>query len=508
MSKGRFAQLLKPFSSARSVLLFALLGSLLVMLSWIWSPALNLEYVFLQAAQSLIAPDGNSPLEEYFVNQANPLGMSLLASFAIRLMPVIPELVSSRIPNIVGMLLIIFLGWLGFQRSQFGLGRLFLWASFVTFNPILLPYAIRLSADLLPAALIFAAFIVTKQVVEKHRMTRLWLAPALVLSAATLKYNSLYFLLGIAPLLISSDGLRRWTFNKRNLPVVFYGMSLGLIAFALFVTWQYRASGVLLLSSEYRSRHSLGSEDALTPFSRGLRYLAILSLLVSPMLIGHISSTYRFVRKLTISLIVGIPIFFLARLDDPTGGELDFGGLIPRGSWPDQFLIFVGCVLAPLLVWTLLRVQSSGGALLLLTYVLVPLIVMSLARPAQRYLIPLVLIVSFMLATKSAVAAPKRLVQWFAVVLMTIPCFGLVGYQNSTAVAADRMAQWIRDHQLLEVTKPNDIQAHANLYWVGVQETEPRYKVVKVSSSEKCQSHQTEISLFGLSVGKYCLNQS
>jgi hypothetical protein len=473
-----------------------------------WSPSLNLEYVFLEAAQSLIAGDGSAPLAEYFAKQANPLGMSLLASIAIRLVPGLPELASSRIPNIAGLLLIISLGWFGFRRSQTRSTPFILWASFVILNPLLLPYSIRLSADLLPASLIFAAFIFAKQVDEKLLLTRLWLAPALILLAATLKYNSLYFLLGIAPLLISSKGFRRWTFNKQRIPTVLCGFALGLLIFAVFVTWQYRASGVFLLSSEYRSRHSLGSEDALTPLSRGLRYLAILSLLVSPLLIGPILSRALFVRRLTISLLIGVPIFFLARLDDPTGGELDFGGLVPRGSLPDQILILVGCIFIPLLVWSILRVSQPKDAVLLLTYVVVPLVVMSLARPAQRYLIPIVLIVSFVLASDSHLTIPNRLAQWFAVVLMAIPCFALVGYQNGTAVAADRMAQWIQDRKLLEVTDPFDIQAHANLYWVGVPENEPRYKVVKMSSSEKCQSHQTDISLFGLSIGKYCLSQS
>ena len=477
------------------------------MLPWIWSPSLNLEYVFLQASQSLRPPIESSSLADYFEAQANPLGLSLLASVAMKLVPNLPELTSSRIPNIFGMLTFVYLGWLGLRRSHSGLKRFLLWSSFIALNPIVLPYAVRLSADVLPASLVFAAFIITKQAVEEDRKSRLWLSPFFLLIAATLKYNSLYFLLGVVPLVISSNGIWRWRVNKRNLSVVLFGVLSGLLVFVLFVIWQHRISGVFLLNNEYRSRHSLHFENAVSSLSRGVRYLAFLSLLVSPVLIGPVLSTPLVVRRFAIGCLVGIPSFFLARLDDPTGGELDFGGLIPRGSWPDQFLILVGCILTPLLVWSLLSIRSSGNRFLLFTYVLVPLIVMSLARPAQRYLIPIVVIVSFVLASATVPKAPALLTQSFAIVLMTIPCFALVGYQNGTAVAADRMAQWIQDRQLLEVTRPDDIQPHAGQYWVDVKSDEPQFKVTKLDSQAQCQLHETPISLFGVTIGKYCLKQ-
>ena len=498
----------KLFAATDTQSLFlGVIASLAVMLPWIWSPSLNLEYVFLQGAHSLIAPSAESPIADYFAKQANPLGMSLLAGVATRALSILPELTSSRLPNVIGLTSIVYLGWLGLRRSNSVLSRFLLWSSFIALNPIVLPYAVRLSADVLPAALVFASFTVTKQVVDGCRESRLWLAPLLIFFAAMLKYNSLYFLFGVTALLVSNNVTEGLRFNKRKLPAVVGGTALGALTFALFVTWQYRISGILLLNNEFRSIHSLRLDDPLTLSSRGFRYLAFLSLLMSPMLAGRISSTVLPLRKLAVSILIGVPTFFLARLDDPTGGELDFGGLIPRGSWLDQLLILLGCILTPLLVWSILRVSRRKDAVLLLAYVVVPLVVMSFARPAQRYLIPIVVIVSFVLASATVPKAPALLAQSFAIVLMTIPCFALVGYQNGTAVAADRMAQWIQDRQLLEVTRPDDIQPHAGQYWVDVKSDEPQFKVTKLNSQAQCQLHETPISLFGVTIGKYCLKQ-
>jgi len=381
--------------------------SLFLVLPWINSPGLNLEFLFVDAANHLFSQESHHKLDNYFFNQANPLGTAFLARLSQELLPFLSSLTAARLQSVLGLLLVVVSGWWGFRGSR-GSNRVFsFWVGVVTLNPLVIVTSTRVSADLLPSALVFAAFVIADNACRKPSLIGMAAVPSLLIVGATLKYNAIYFLGSLVPLSISKRQSQCGVTSRQRLTSLASGVFLGSAILTILLVWQALAYGVVFLDSDLRMRHGLQLGTPVENIARATKYIAYLSLLLIPITVLYLPDLLKKRTLLYLTALVVPPLFLLANSKDPTGGELDFGAFIGRVPLVGSALLLVGCLFAPSMLLTLRYQTAHGRKLNLIAFTAFPLLVMAVARPAQRYLIPLVLILSYSILSTTSVTRLK-----------------------------------------------------------------------------------------------------
>ena len=117
------------------------------------------------------------------------------------------------------------------------------------------------------------------------------------------------------------------------------------------------------------------------------------------------------------------------------------------------------------------------------------LVVLSAARPTQRYLmyaIPIVLL----LLVEALDELPKK-VKYFAISTTALG-FAIVSlwgmsYLTSQGNASEEMAVWVEDNNLISQTSAGAIRPHAGQHWWGIEADETRYEIIAVTPSAEAQ---------------------
>lgn len=481
-------------------------STLVLLIPWISSPSLNLEYIFVFGAEVIAGKYPKASIHSYFDLQANPLGTSGLVVIASKLMPWVPILTSGRLLSIVGLLMSLLAGYLAFQEVNRLLPskKSMIWICFMLSHPLLLPYSVRLSSDMIHASLIFLAFVLVSRSTFEPKSAAFILVPVLVLWTSALKLTSIIFATMFLLFWQFQPGEDIWNSIRTLTRKLIGGIITGFIGLLIFFVWQRHTFGVLLVTSKFERMLSPQLRDPIAIVARMCRYWVFLTIFLSPLILAEIRefTTQKF-RRYT-SLVVSPIIFFLAIRKDPMGGELDFGGLSTQGSWFELILLGAGSVLACISWWLLTRIPKLR--ITTLTSIFLPIMIMSLTRPVQRYLMPLVLIGAFMLIREQTKTKSKELFQWCGILLHGILALTLLVYQHQNAVAADQMAKWIQRNNIIQETTPNAVQPHAGYYWMFLDLESSKYIVTVSQNHRDCDVHYESIEVFGVARSFYCLN--
>ena len=172
--------------------LIFVLGHLL----YIDTPFVNQEYVFAEAAKSLLSPQYRIGLENYWNVQANPLGYSAISALVNGIFHFPVGFWSVRIPSLAGGLMVILAGgWIA-KKFNFNRSRFFLWAALIIFSPLIWVYAGRATADVLPTGLLMLSLALCLKADENKIYN--FIASVVFSISILVKYNSILYSLCIS----------------------------------------------------------------------------------------------------------------------------------------------------------------------------------------------------------------------------------------------------------------------------------------------------------------------
>ncbi len=421
-------------------------GVLLTHLFLIVLPSINLEFAFVDAAHYF--KSGNQHLlDQYFKYQANTLGQPYLGWLLSSLLPNLDMLFVLRLLSASG---IVFLGF-GLVNINKFLGRkddseiLLL----VLLNPLVWVFSARATADFLPAAMgIFAISIVF---ISRPTVPRSIVSGILLGIAAVLKYH----VICLSIILFAFMWGRKE--DKSVIRAFFIVSAISLLLPIAYVITAHRFFGFWITPPPYQSVHGLKLSGLANNFFLYVGYLVMLcapSSLIFPKLREGLNKYWRYF------LPAAVCVFFIGYFGFQDGGELNLGPL-------DRFFTNQGMVSGALLVlsltclsliWSFLSMKSVDKFYKRLGISIGTVIfVLSLSRPAQRYL--LMVIPFFILLLPRIVISNKLILRASVIAYLIINSF--IAYsQWCTGTAAENMALSIRKAGLIEVTDPGAIEAH------------------------------------------------
>jgi len=491
----------------------------LTQLLFLWRPSVNLEYVFVEAAQSLAGQESIERLDYYWHYQANPLGYSLIASLLLRLLPMFEPIAAVRLVSVMGGVLLLcsaaeLLRYLPSVSRRFCIWTLLLLA----FHPMIWLYTNNATADVLPAGLVLASLACCL----RGRANWLWHLPGVLLFGVSciVKFNCALMSPGLVFILLVTakhEPDRRW---KHWLALTCYALfSMGCLA--IYFVWINRQFGIVILPEKYKSVHSFD-----TPWQQRVMammlYLDFLVLFGGPLILFGVKSALATHRRQQAYQLAGLLIVFVLAWLGFSGmsrmGEMDSGGLLALlGSNLFSIGLSVGVILLLLMVYCVnksIKSAERGYVLMMLATALPYLLISSMSRPAQRYLIlilPLFLIwLSWMVCEDKRILS--RLLLWSCLGMFLVLTSVGVLYLQGQGTAAQRMGRWIDQHQLTNQTDPGILAAHIGSHFPIQNKAKQPYYIMMTPISQDMDSnvsdsveHRESVSVGPLVIWQYQL---
>lgn len=422
----------------------------------------NLEYAFVDAAQFFLFQD-QALIQEYFSVQANTVGMPFLTAQLSHLLPGVPLLQVARIIVLLGVPLLAD----AMLRICRALGRddAHLLTAYLLLNPLVWIYAGRATADFFPMALgIWAISLVLQSPLSLRRA----FAGGLVLGfAAVLKYHTAFLAFALAAYHLRGAP-RTWPFRQASvflaavtLPLCFYLLA----AHAAFDFW--------LTPPEFQVKHQF----TLAGFASNLvcyaGYLVLLAMPTLPFLPEVARTLLRRWRPVLLTLVAMFAIGYFGIADN---GEMNLG---PADRWvpPNMRTALFAAVAVGLSLPLWLRMRNEDRLPTTLWAAIVAmLVVFSLTRPAQRYLL-------FILPLLIALL-PPRLFSHRSILAGTLSLFALantfVEYSRAcTGSASARMLAKVVELGLANSTDLGAISPHVGRHLDHTPPVVKGYIVVK-----------------------------
>jgi hypothetical protein len=473
------------------------------------APYVNLEWAFSEAAQALADPAHREGLDRYWAVQANPLGYALLTATLLKGLGLPATSWVIRLPSLLGGVLLLVAGRLLFRPAAGDRPDLFgLWCAAVTLNPLVWCYTGHASADVLPAGLACVALALAFR--AEGRLFHHLAAGIVFALAAVVKFNAL--LLGVG--FVAAVGTEvlpagRW---PSRLAALACCLGPAAAALAAYFAWVDTAFGVVLIPERFKEVHEPWKFADQSPlvFALYASYLALLlgPLAAVPVLRLAASLRARWTALLAAGAVGGAALFF-ALVGEPRVGEMDYGAFDHLLPGPVRVAFRAGSVaLGVFFVLDLVRAGLPGRdrfGLVVAAAVLPYLLVSSLSRPAQRYLVlvlPLLLFHLIVLAPPG-LRRPVRWLGWASVGAFAVASFLGSCYLAAEGHAAEDMAVWVEQHGLTGQTDPGAIQAHAGDRFPATPAAAPAW-VVRTEPEGECL-HRVPMRVFGYEVRSYYL---
>ncbi|MBX7165127.1 MAG: hypothetical protein K1X74_02140 [Pirellulales bacterium] len=470
------------------------------------APPVNLEFAFLEGTRSLLDPQYADGATRYFAYQANPLGYSLLSAGLCRALQLPAADWSLRLLSLAGGVALLAAGREWFRLLRPGaLGQFHLWAAVTMLCPLVWIYTGRGTADILPAGLacLAIAWCCRARLDARFHL----LAGTCFALAAIVKFNVLLIGCAFVLLVLRQGGSLR----SRVAYLACYTL-LPAAVLGLYFVWLHQRFDVLLLGDRFKSMHNpVGyARQFWTVLALYLSYLAMLpGLLNVRPIVAWLAGGSR-TRAIALAVAGLVLAYALGSvLEDANLGEMRFGGfdyLLPSWAFP---LLRGGCLVLALALFGDIAARAwrerDELSLLLLAAVVPYLLVSSLSRPAQRYLlICLPLLLFYLVAAFPELRfRGKQRLAWATVVMFA--GLSAVGswYSVEQGTAAARMVDWIAAEGLLDQTHPGDIEAHAAHRFPIRSSAPPQFSVS--AQPQTSALHVERVTLFGRQLRAYSL---
>ncbi len=442
---------------SRGALLVILIATLLH-LSLIWLPGINLEWVFADGAKYFECYDPVL-LKHYFLLQANTLGMPFLASVFHRLLPFLGQNAILRVFSTSSFLLLGYslLKLYSLLERDYNPAVLL---AVVFLNPLIWTFGGRGTADLFPAALTLFAITLFWQ--ARSSPLRLAIAITAYGIAITLKYH--------AALLLPLVGLEALTRPGANIRKAFLRYSF-IVALILVIPVSYiilakQLYGFWFLPPALRARHG-ANLNLISIVMNMIGYAGYLSLLLLPYSLSAVWERVNTTRKALITLGATIAIFIAGAYGVKLGAEMRFGPLdayIDPRIYNGAFLVFAAIFI--LLSKDILLNTTTPSArhyiLCMVLGIFMFIAILSLTRPAQRYLLFVLPLAYFFVMTKSR---SRKFITGTTILVYGMLNLFITLSQVASGAVAQNMVQQITARGLLDDTEAGYLMANAgNLF--------------------------------------------
>jgi len=428
------------------VSLFATLLHLFLM----WLPGINLEWVFADGAKYF---DCRDPLllKRYFFLEANTLGMPFLA-FAFH--HALPFLTYSAILRALSASSFLLLGY-ALSKLHWLLERDYnpaVLLAVVFLNPLIWTFGGRATADLFPAAL--ALFAISLFWEGSNSPARLVIAIATYGIAITLKYHAALLLPLLGLEMLTRPGAVTW----KRIAHVCIVIALILVIPGCYLILVKHLYGFWFAPPKFREMHGLHL-SLIGILMNLIGYVAYLFLLLLPYSLRVIWTRINTARKALITLGAAIVIFVLGAYGVSVGAEMRFGPLdayVSPRIYSGIFLVFAAmCVLWGKEVWVDTATTSGRRYLFcMLLGVAMFIGILSLARPAQRYLLFVLPLSYFFVITRGR---SERFLNGIAILFYAVLILFITLNQAATGAVSQKMLQQIIARGLLNDTYPGAI---------------------------------------------------
>jgi hypothetical protein len=482
--------------SALSVILHAI---------YINTPFVNLEFVFAQATQSLLDPKTGQGLSSYFSMQANPLGYVGFSTIFHFLTGEPEGFWSYRLASLSGLVAILVAGAIFTSSLKSDRTREFhLWCALVTFSPLIWLFSGRATADVLPVGLLVLSFAMVFE--GEARSVYRWLAPLIFLLAIIVKYHALLMAPGFMYLFWCQNQCQLNAAWVKKCGQFFLLPLLGVFAYSWVIYNQYG----FILAPEGQS-HKLEPTQFFKNFSLYSSYLGVL---LGPLaLVSVFSVKKKLPGKWWILLGLGLGLGVWTETN-PFGfqsGEMNYGPLdgLLNGSLVLMLKGFGGIFFVFLIFDNFVEASKNKNAVagFLLTVGIPYLLICSLTRPAQRYLVFLIPIIFYYLVfyKVEGVKFYRSVLGWGTVAIFVLANVFAVNYQVAQAQASDNMAQWLIKNELIEKTDSGSIFPNSGQYFIPYLRTPKTKRVLERPGEVETSLHSEKVVVFGRTMKTYYL---
>jgi hypothetical protein len=416
----------------------------------VWLPGINLEWVFADGAKYFDRYDP-SLLRHYFQFEANTLGMPFLASAFHHVLPFLSYSVVLRVLSASSFLL------LGYSLLKLHslLQRDYspaILLAVVFLNPLIWTFGGRGTADLFPAALTLFAITLFWQ--PNGSLVRLAIAITIYGIAITLKYHAVLLL----PL-VGFEMLTRPGAHTRKAVLRYSLISLLILVIpGVYILFAKHLYGFWLAPPKFREMHGLNLSLG-SIIMNIIGYAAYLSLLLLPYSLGAVWRRIDTTRKAVNTLVVTSVIFVVGVYGVRLGDEMRFGPLdayVNPRIYNGVFLVFAAIfvLLAKEVLVDAATPSARRYVLCMFLGVVTFIAILSLGRPAQRYLLFVLPLSYFFVMTKRR--SGKYITAITILFYITLNLFITLN-QVATGAVSQRMVQQITTRGLLNDTDPGKL---------------------------------------------------
>jgi len=474
------------------------------------APFVNLEFVFSEAARSLFDSANPIGMENYWIYQANPLGYPWIAAVVGQVFGF--SHASARLPSLLGGLGILGAGWFYYRRRGVtDKPREYrLWFLLTLCHPWIWNYSGRASSDILPIALVLWALLLCQGAQERPRYDVL--ASLFLSAAACVKFNALLILPAFI-CLIATRGSKNAIVISQRLGRMFIYLAVPAVILSLYFSAIYNAYGISFIPDDYK-RYML-VDHYRSYFGNALGYaghffVALGPLGLLPILKScRIRTTKWLVMMITAAGFLAVLFYFISFSMRPL--ELGFG---PLSHWLDDsqirwirsLAVFMGALFCFGWVSEVIARKRRFDVFVLFLFMSY-LLVSSLARPSDRYLIILLPFVFASLVWNLEAEGQtlgKFLVRFSVSFYAVLSVIG-VCYHVSQGTAAERMVTWLSVRNYLDKTEVGSMWMHAAHHFYHVPKGPKEYVILTQPKKTDDCLHEEAIDLFGRKVFSYHL---
>ena len=438
-------------------LLITILISLLHLITINTGP-INLEFTFSDAANYFISND-QYLLKQYFHYEANTLALPFAAS-----------IFSSKYYLFDGLLTIRFINIFCLFLLSYGVYHLCNYYNIIhkseillliLLNPLIWTFSERATSDFSPMAL--GVFSVALILNSKKYLTLL-IGSIMLGFSILLKYHALIYLVIIYFLFKDKDKYQLFNYKKYS-----FVASISISFFILYNILVYTKFGFWLTPPEFQVKHGFLLSSF---FSNLIAYSGFIFIATFPLFfcnLNYITYLKNNIRIITILLIIlSILCFFYFTIN----GEVDFGPL--NTIFNDRFRSFLFVIFGFFGFIFYFQSPKNNPFNLLKFSIFIILVLFSLTRPSQRYLI---LIIPFFILFLPQSSFSRRSLICFTLLLFFIINIYLECARLTTAKSSFDMVLKIQSLGLLDFTNPGVIEGHYGNYF-NIYLREYKYTII------------------------------
>jgi hypothetical protein len=505
--------------SLHSVLIFWSVFSVIGHLLYINTPLVNNEWVSLEGVKGILYENYREGLLCYFFNQANPIGFSICASIINIIFGFPVSYWSLRIPSLFGVILILysFLSFTSYRRVKKGILSS-IWCSLVVLSPLIWIFSGRAMPEVLALGLVCFSYILCLK--AKNRNNYYILSFMVLALASLVKFHAAVIGIGIPYIIyINNDSrLSKRFFKTASLYCIILLTTL-IVYFAII----YKYYNIIFVADGLKPVVQMNPMNSPRAF---LDYCYYIVLLLGP--ISFLSPIHLWgkIRGRTYFVTIAIGILFsiiTIRYGYSTFGSAEMNYGVLDSLLNRKMIIVMKAVCSSIFVFLVLDIfieQRKGvdHFLRLLTIITITyLVVCSMGRPVQRYLIFCLPFIYYFLVFYRL---NYRRLTHVIILVVTLMVFSAASisfafYQVSQASAAENMVKWLTDANLMRKTEPGFMAVHCDHliipykqnryyeYYISMSKSGDQVFISHPKDSNPIAVHEEDINLFGFRIKTY-----